>query len=750
METALKPSKTQKTASHEQQTFPVLKMSCAACAVSVESMLQATPGVSEARVNFADQTAWVDYDPKEVSAEGLQQAVQSIGYDLVVDQVNQQEKADTARREHYLSLKRQTIWSSALALPVMLISMFWMDMPYGNYISLALTTPVVLYFGRRFFRNAWMQLRHGTTSMDTLVALSTGISFIFSVFNTFWPEVWHAQGIHAHVYYESAAVIIAFVSLGKLLEERARQKTSTALRNLIGMQPKTVLAIVDGREQELPLDAVTTGMVVQVRPGERFPVDGRVIEGSSFADESMITGEPMPARKEKDDSVYAGSFNQKGSLRIEVIRAGKDTILAHIIKVIQEAQGSKAPVQRLVDKISAVFVPTVVVLAVLTFAAWMIFGGEQRVSYGLLSAVAVLVIACPCALGLATPTALMVGIGKGASHNILVKDAESLELAHKVDTVILDKTGTITAGRPTVTDIVWVDNEDATRLESVLYAIESRSEHPLAAAVANRFKASAENSAEVSQFESVTGKGVTAVVNGVRYSIGNRALMKDDGITLPDDIDAEVTKLRSQARTVVYIQSGGKLSGIVGISDEIKPTSKQAIAELHARGKRVIMLTGDENDTARAVADQVGITEYHARMLPGDKASFIEKLKAAGKVVAMVGDGINDSEAMVRADVSIAMGKGSDIAIDVARMTLITSDLALIPKALNLSTKTVRGIRQNLFWAFIYNVIGIPIAAGLLYPVNGFLLDPMIAGAAMAMSSVSVVGNSLRLRAMKL
>jgi len=738
------------TRAHEQHTFPVLQLSCAACAVSVESMLKSTPGVTDARVNFADQSAWVDYNPAAVSSEGLQKAVQSIGYDLVIEEVGAEEKAAAARHKHYQLLKRQTIGSSALALPVMVISMFWMDMPFANYISLALTAPVVLYFGRNFFKNAWMQLRHGTSSMDTLVALSTGISFAFSVFNTFWPTVWHAKGIHAHVYYESAAVIIAFVSLGKLLEERARQKTSVALRKLMGMQPKTVIAIVEGREQEMLIAAVTPGMVVQVRPGERLAVDGHVTEGASFADESMITGESMPASKKAGDSVYAGSVNQKGSLRVMVVRAGKDTILSHIIKVVQEAQGSKAPVQRLVDKISKIFVPSVVVLSLLTFVAWLIWGGEQGVSYGVLSAVAVLVIACPCALGLATPTALMVGIGKGASHNILVKDAESLELAHRVDTIVLDKTGTITAGRPTVTDVTWVSSFDVPKLEAVIYAIESRSEHPLAAAVVGRFKHQADAGLLVTGFESVTGKGVVAFASGMRYAIGNGALMQSEGITIPADIDQVVSKLRKQARTVVYVGSAGSLLGIMGISDEIKPTSKQAIDTLRERGKTVIMLTGDEEDTARTVAEQVGITEFHARMLPSDKSAFIEKLKAQGKVVAMVGDGINDSEAMVRADVSIAMGKGSDIAIDVARMTLITSDLALIPMALALSTKTVHGIRQNLFWAFIYNVIGIPIAAGLLYPVNGFLLDPMVAGAAMALSSVSVVGNSLRLRGMRL
>lgn len=738
----------QKTA-HIQQSFPVLKMSCAACAASVESMLKATEGVSDARVNFADQSAWVDYNPARTGTESIRAAVQSIGYDLVIDEENTQEKADAARHEQYLKLRRQTIASCILALPVVIIGMFFMDMPYANYISLALTAPIVLYFGRRFFVNAWMQLKHRTSSMDTLVALSTGISFLYSVFNTFWPSFWHARGLHAHVYYESAAVIIAFVSLGKLLEERARQKTSVALRNLMSMQPKTVLAIVDGREQEIPIQQVTAGMLIQVRPGERLAVDGTVTDGESHVDESMITGEPLPARKSAGDSVFAGAINQKGSMRIAVTKAGKDTVLAHIIKVVQDAQSSKAPVQRLVDKISSVFVPTVIILAILTFVAWLVFGGENGFTYGLLSSVAVLVIACPCALGLATPTALMVGIGKGAANNILVKDAESLELAHKVDTVVVDKTGTITAGKPSVTGIEWNAPADIESVSVALYAVESRSEHPLAQAVVSKLSAYA-TAANVTDFNSITGKGVTATVDGRHYDIGNGALMSDTGVEIPSTMAASADAMRKNASTVIYVAQNGRLQCILGISDAIKPTSKEAVAQLMTQHRNVIMLTGDEEETARVVAGQVGIKEFHARMLPADKAAYIERLKSKGHVVAMVGDGINDSEAMVHADVSIAMGKGSDIAIDVARMTLITSDLALIPKALRLSTRTVNGIRQNLFWAFIYNVIGIPIAAGLLYPINGFLLDPMIAGAAMAMSSISVVGNSLRLRAVKI
>ncbi|RAW02061.1 heavy metal translocating P-type ATPase [Pseudochryseolinea flava] len=735
---------------YKRETFPVLEMSCAACAVSVESMLKSTVGVKDAGVNFANQTAWVEYDSKLAKPADLQNSVRSIGYDLVVDVEDPQAVQEEAQRKHYEAVKHRTIWSSILSMPVVIIGMFFMDMPYGSYISMVLTAPVVFYFGRNFFVNAWKQARHGKANMDTLVALSTGIAFVFSVFNTFFPDFWHSRGMHAHVYFEAAAVVIAFISLGKLLEEKAKSNTSSAMKKLMGLQPKTVRAIIDGTEHEIPIASVKVGYTIQVRPGEKIPVDGVVINGSSFVDESMISGEPVAVEKKNGEKVFAGTINQKGSFLFNAEKVGGDTILAQIIKMVQQAQGSKAPVQKLVDKIAGVFVPVVIVIAILTFITWMIVGGDNAFTYALLNSVTVLVIACPCALGLATPTAIMVGVGKGAENNILIKDAESLELAHKVNVVILDKTGTITEGKPVVTDLVWTNGEASVREKQILYTLESQSEHPLAEAVLNNLKSESISAIMLDSFESVTARGVKGTIDDKNYFVGNRKLIAENKVNISIEISTLTTKLQSEAKTVVYFSDNHSVLAVVAIADKIKATSKAAIESLHNKGIEVYMLTGDNEQTAKAVANEVGLKHFKAEVLPSDKAQFVKALQAEGKVVAMVGDGINDSHALAEADVSIAMGKGSDIAMDVAKMTLITSDLQSIPKALNLSTKTVIGIKQNLFWAFIYNVIGIPLAAGVLYPVNGFLLDPMIAGAAMALSSVSVVGNSLRLRAAKI
>lgn len=755
MSTITETQKRSSSGQYVRETFPVLEMTCAACAVSVESMLKSTPGVKDAGVNFANQTAWVQFDQNVAKGADLQNAVRSIGYDLVVDAEDPHAAQEDAQRKRYKEAKNRTIWSSLLALPVVIIGMFFMDspagqagIPYGNYISMILTAPVVFYFGRNFFINAWKQAKHGKANMDTLVALSTGIAFLFSTFNTFLPEFWLSRGLQAHVYFEAAAVIVAFISLGKLLEEKAKSSTSSALKKLMGLQPKTVKAVVDGVEQELPIAAVKVGNIIIVRPGEKIPVDGAVISGTSFVDESMISGEPVAVEKKSGEQVFAGTINQKGSFRFEATKVGGDTILAHIIKMVQEAQGSKAPVQRLVDKIASVFVPVVIGIAIVTFATWMLVGGDQAFTHALLTSVTVLVIACPCALGLATPTAIMVGVGKGAENNILIRDAESLELAHKVNAIILDKTGTITEGRPVVTDLLW--GTDNTISKQVLYAMEAQSEHPLAEAIVDRLKEEGITGHNPEQFESITGRGVKAKFMRENFYVGNRKLMEENNISFQDALNEAALRLQAEAKTVVFFADEKEVLAVIAIADKIKSTSAAAIKILQKKGIEVYMMTGDNQQTAKAVADHVGVRHYVAEALPGDKAEFAKKLQAQGKVVAMVGDGINDSHALAQADVSIAMGKGSDIAMDVAKMTLITSDLQSIPKALNLSTRTVRGIRQNLFWAFIYNLIGIPLAAGALFPLNGFLLDPMIAGAAMALSSVSVVGNSLRLRAAKI
>jgi P-type Cu2+ transporter len=734
-----------------RETFPVLEMSCAACAVSVESSLKATAGVKDAGVNFANQTAWVEYDKGQLQPTDLQNSVRAIGYDLVVNAEDPSAVQEEAQRKHYEEVKFRTIWSIVLSVPVVIIGMFFMDMPYGTYISMVLAFPVVFYFGRNYFVTAWKQARHGKANMDTLVALSTGIAFIFSLFNTFFPEFWHSRGLHAHVYYEAAAVVIAFISLGKLLEERAKSNTSSAIKKLMGLQPKTVRVIIDGTEHELPIASVQVGNIVIVRPGEKIPVDGVVVNGSSYVDESMISGEPVAVSKTEGEKVFAGTVNQKGSFQFKAEKVGGDTILAHIIKMVQQAQGSKAPVQKLVDKIAGIFVPVVIGISILTFVIWMILGGDNAFTHALLTSVTVLVIACPCALGLATPTAIMVGIGKGAENNILIKDAESLELGHKVNAIILDKTGTITEGKPVVTDIEWnVQTDLIKEYKQILYTLEIQSEHPLAEAVVNHLKEEGVSGKKIDQFESITARGVKGNSEGKTFFIGNKQLVEENKITLPENLSHLARKLQDEAKTVVYFAHQNNVLAVIAIADNIKATSKAAIEALHGKGIEVYMLTGDNEQTAKAVASQVGLKHYKGEVLPSQKADFVKELQSRGKIVAMVGDGINDSQALAQADVSIAMGKGSDIAMDVAKMTLITSDLQSIPKALTLSTRTVKGIRQNLFWAFIYNLIGIPIAAGVLYPINGFLLDPMIAGAAMALSSVSVVTNSLRLKTIKL
>ncbi|HLL42614.1 MAG TPA: copper-translocating P-type ATPase, partial [Segetibacter sp.] len=534
-------------------------------------------------------------------------------------------------------------------------------------------------------------------------------------------------------------------------EEKAKSNTSSSIKKLIGLQPKTVsIVLQDDQTQEIAIAEVKAGNILQVKPGDKVPVDGVVSSGQSYVDESMISGEPVPVLKVTGEKVFAGTINQKGSFRLKAEKVGADTVLAQIIKMVQEAQGSKAPVQKLVDKIAGIFVPIVIVISIVTFLAWVIFGGENGFTHGLLNAVTVLVIACPCALGLATPTAIMVGIGKGAENNILIKDAESLELGHKVNAIILDKTGTITEGKPQVTDLEFMDAPDETELKGILLAIELQSEHPLAEAVVKELTQQNVTPASVDNINSITGKGIRAEYNDKRYLIGNSKLLWEYNINATQQELDRIQLLQEQAKTVIAFTEDEKLVAVIAIADKIKETSKQAIQALKNRGIEVHMLTGDNKQTASAIAKQVGIDTFHAEVLPSQKAEYVKMLQKNGRVVAMVGDGINDSQALAQADISIAMGKGSDIAMYVAKMTLITSDLNSIPKALKLSGKTINTIKQNLFWAFIYNLIGIPVAAGVLYPINGFLLNPMIAGAAMALSSVSVVANSLRLKYQKL
>ena len=581
--------------------------------------------------------------------------------------------------------------------------------------------------------------------MDTRVALSTGVAYIFSVFNTLYPEYWHNRGIHPHVYFEASAVVITFILLGKLLEEKAKGNTSSALKKLIGLQVKSVTILdTNDVQKDILISEVRIGDIILIKPGSKIPVDGILKMGNSFVDESMINGEPIPIEKSIGDKVFAGTINQKGSFQIVAEKVGADTLLAHIIKMVQDAQGSKAPVQKFVDKIASIFVPVVILISVLSFIVWIILGGENGFTQGLLAMVTVLVIACPCALGLATPTAIMVGVGSGASKGILIKDAQSLELSKKINAIVLDKTGTITEGKPRLNQIKWFV-EETNDLKNILFSIEKSSEHPLADSVVHFLKNEASFLNDIS-IENIVGKGICGIHKEEKYFIGNMNLMLDHNITITNEVSHWAKEKAELANSIIYFANNTEVIACISVSDKIKQSSIDAISQLKNMGIEVYMLTGDNEQTAKVVASSVGISNYLSNVLPSDKTAFIKELQSNGKTVGMVGDGINDSGALAQSDVGIAMGTGSDIAIDVAKMTIISSDLRKISDAILLSKNTVKTIHQNLFWAFIYNVIGIPIAAGLLYPINGFLLNPMIAGAAMALSSVSVVTNSLLLK----
>jgi Cu2+-exporting ATPase len=729
-----------------KKQFPVTGMSCASCSVSVESILNAMPGIVQATVNFASSSVQVEYLPTVTQPKDLKLAVQSIGYDLLIgESESAKESFENLRREKLIELRKRSIWAIALSIPQVILGMFFMNLPYVNFILWGLATPVVLWLGRQFFVNAWKQARRRSANMDSLVSLSTGIAYLFSAFNTLDPAFWEKRGLAAHVYFEAASVVIAFILLGKLLEERAKANSSSAIKKLVGLQPKAVTVIQEGGHTlEIPTAEVKSGDLLLVKPGEKIPVDGTIRKGQSYVDESMISGEPVAVLKSKGDRVIAGTINQKGSFQFVAEKVGSDTLLAHIIQVVEQAQGSKAPVQKRVDQIAGIFVPIVMGIAGLSFAIWLVFGGTNGITQGLLALVTVLVIACPCALGLATPTAIMVGIGKGAESGILIKDAQSLELAHKINAVVLDKTGTLTEGSPTLTDFIWIV-EPTPELKNIFYSLEQSSEHPLAGAVAAYLRPGA-HLIPFTEMTIASGKGVQASFSGLTYFAGNKRLLSEENIGIPKETLRQAESWSQEAKTAIYFASNAQVLAIIAIADRVKSSSAEAIRTLDEMNISVYMLTGDSPQTAAAVACEVGIREYRAGVTGDDKAAFVQQLQKQGKTVAMVGDGINDSQALAQADVSIAMGKGTDIAIEVASITLMSADLSRIPEAIRLSRRTVATIRQNLFWAFFYNLVGIPIAAGLLYPINGFLLNPMIAGASMALSSVSVVSNSLRLK----
>jgi P-type Cu2+ transporter len=727
--------------------YPVLNMSCASCAVNVQSVLKKQKGVKDAAVNFAQKSASVEFTPDLTNPAELKTAVKSAGYDLIV--ASEEEagaEAEDEDRRYQRILATRTIVAVLLSVPIVVIGMFFTHLPHANLWMWALSTPIVWWCGLPFFVNAIRQARHRSVNMDTLVALSTGVTYLFSVFNTLFPGYWLKRGIEPHVYFEAAAVVVTFLLLGKLLEEKAKGNTSSAIRNLMGLQPKFVLVMRDNNPPvETPIIAIRKGDRILVRPGERIAVDGTVSSGYSFVDESSINGEPLPAEKTAGSQVYAGTTNQQGSFQFAAEHVGTETLLAQIIRTVKEAQGSRAPVQRLVDKVAGIFVPVVIGVSVLSLVIWSLAGGAGGFTHGLLAMVTVLVIACPCALGLATPTAIIAGVGAAATSGILIRDAEGLETLAKTDTIVLDKTGTVTEGRPQVTDLIWLPGGEGEA--NALAAIEHHSEHPLAAAILRRLGTTGQ--LNVTAVENLPGSGIKARIGRTSYWIGNARLMEAEGVLIPQDIVTRVQAWEKDAKTAVYFARETEMLAAIAITDQLKPTTTRAVAEMQRRGFDVHLLTGDTPASAESIARQAGITTFKASALPGDKVAYIRNLQASGKNVAMVGDGINDSGALAQADTGIAMGKGADIAMEVARITIISSDLARIPLAIRLSERTVATIRQNLFWAFIYNVIGIPVAAGLLYPLNGFLLNPMIAGAAMGLSSLSVVMNSLRLTIFK-
>lgn len=731
-----------------KKTYPVTDLACAACAARVEKVLGEQAGVKSASVNFTTSTANVEFDSGTCSPENLQKVVRDAGYDIILnDPEESAEELEKKQAENYKKLRNRTLWAILLSIPVVIIGMFFMHMPYADLIMFLLSTPVVFIFGRQFFIGAWKQLCHKTANMDTLVALSTGIAWLFSVTNMVFPEYWLSKGIQPHVYFEAAAVIIAFILLGRLMESKAKGNTSSAIRRLMGLQPKKVILILpDGSYKETVIEEIKPGDRLMVRPGDRIAVDGVVEEGNSYVDESMLSGEPIPVEKKHGAKVFAGTINGSGSFTFKAEKTGNDTLLSKIVRMVQDAQGSKAPVQQLVNKVAAIFVPVIICIAIISFIVWLLVDESgQGFSHGLLAAVTVLIIACPCALGLATPTAIMVGIGKGADLGILIKDAEALEITPKINAIVLDKTGTVTSGKPMVEN--YITFRKIPEADNILAALEKRSEHPLGEAIVRYFKDS--SAPEIAEFESITGNGVKGVYQNKSYYAGNLKLMKKEGIEIPDEALAKAKALASEANSLVWFADNEGLLALIGISDPVKPTSAQAVQELEKMGIEVYLLTGDNNATAEAVARKAGITKFKSDVLPQEKSDFVAALQKSGKKVAMVGDGINDSAALAIADLSIAMGTGSDIAIDVAKMTIVSADLLKIPVAIRLSKATVKTIRQNLFWAFIYNLVGVPIAAGVLYPINGFLLNPMIAGAAMAFSSVSVVTNSLLLKRKK-
>jgi len=739
---------------HEEIVLPITRMTCASCVRRVERALGKVPGVGAVAVNLATERATVDFFPGTATVAELRAAVERAGYGLAQDADDADSGTDRAAEERAREIARLRLkFGVSLAVGALLMAAMFIPLPFDHSrlfpLMFLLATPVQFWAGWQFYRGAWAAGRHGSTNMNTLVAVGTTAAYGYSVFVTFFPGVVTRLGLQPAVYYESAVIIVALILLGRYLEARAKGQTSAAITKLLGLASQTARVIRDGQEVDLPLEQVVTGDLLRVRPGDRVPVDGVVTEGRSAVDESMLTGESIPVEKTPGTQVIGATINKTGAFTFRATRVGKDTALAQIVRLVEEAQGSKAPIQRLADVISGYFVPAILALAVLTFIGWFAFGPDPRFTLALQTFIAVLIIACPCALGLATPTAIMVGTGKGAEAGILIRGGEALEGAHKVDTIVLDKTGTITRGKPAVTDIILDARYDGSRDEllRLAAAAERGSEHPLGEAIVGRARELALDLPAAERFESITGRGISAVVAGHALLLGNAALLADWAIRATA-LDEEAGRLAADGKTPMYIAVDGAAAGLIAVADTVKAESREAIGALHALGLDVWMLTGDNRATAAAIARQVGIAPEFvlAEVLPSEKAATIEELQGRGKVVAMVGDGVNDAPALARADLGVAIGTGADVAVEASDITLVGGDLRGVVSGIALSRRTIGVIRQNLFWAFAYNVVLIPVAMGVLYPFTGQLLNPIIAAAAMAMSSVSVVTNSLRLR----
>jgi Cu+-exporting ATPase len=733
--------------------FPIQGIDCASCVQKIEKALLETDGVTNAVVNLATEKAKVEYVPEQTNLSKIKKAIESTGYKVIETDTGKVEDYERIIREkEYKKLKRKFVFGLIISLIILIGSLEWLPgiprILTNFYLLWILATPVQFWAGWQFYRGAWGAFRHRNADMNTLIAIGTSAAYLYSVSAILFSSFFRAGGIEPKVYFDTSSVIIVLILLGKVLEAKAKGQTSEAIRKLIGLQVKTARVIRDGKETDIPVEEVLVGDLVLVRPGEKIPVDGIIKEGKSAMDESMITGESIPVEKGTGDEVIGSTINKTGSFKFEATKVGKDTALAQIIKLVQDAQGSKAPIQRLADVIAGYFVPIVISIALATFIIWFNFGPNPALTFALLNFVAVMIIACPCALGLATPTAIMVGTGKGAEHGILIKGGESLETAHKLNAVIFDKTGTLTKGEPEVTDIVSADNFDDAEILKYAASTEKGSEHPLGEAI---IKKATEQKIELSDprdFNAIPGHGIEAKIDGKEVLLGNLKLMRDRNIEIAH-LEQKAEQLSGDGKTPMYVAIAGKTAGIIAVADTLKDNSKRAVEGLHKLGLEVIILTGDNRRTAQAIARKVGIDRVLSEVLPPDKVNEVKKLQKEGRVVAMVGDGINDAPALAQADVGIAIGTGTDVAMEASDITLIRGDLQGVVAAIELSKKTIKTIKQNLFWAFFYNTLGIPVAAGILYPFFGILLNPIIASAAMAFSSVSVVSNSLRLQRFK-